>query len=95
MSKIILKLSYKNACILKHALRNQIEFNEGMLRCIKKQLDKTEKSQEFIRILQREGYAKSEYNKKLKEHEEEKRALAAIIEEINDSCIKHNKAWNK
>lgn len=28
MSKLNLKLSYKNACILKHALRNQIEIKE-------------------------------------------------------------------
>lgn len=28
MSKLNLKLSYKNACILKHALRNQIETKE-------------------------------------------------------------------
>ena len=28
MSKLNFKLSYKNACILKHALRNQIEIKE-------------------------------------------------------------------
>ncbi|MBE6066141.1 MAG: hypothetical protein E7211_00355 [Clostridium lundense] len=28
MSKLYIRLNYKNACILKHALRNQIELKE-------------------------------------------------------------------
>jgi Fic family protein len=31
MSKLDIKLSYKNACILKHALRNQIEQKESWI----------------------------------------------------------------
>lgn len=74
MSKLNIKLSYKNACILKHALRDKVNdtriFLEspGVVEIEEKELERLEK-----------------------EHEEEKRALAAITEEIE----KHRKGFVK
>lgn len=89
MSKLNIKLSYKNACILKHALRNQTEFWEKQLTAIKgfRELDNEECEKELIKM----GFTEEFYQKKLKEHEEEKRALAAITEEIE----KHRKGFAK
>ncbi|MFR1315132.1 MAG: hypothetical protein ACLSBN_05520 [Clostridium perfringens] len=86
MSKLNIKLSYKNACILKHALRNQTEFWEKQLTAIKgfRELDNEECEKELIKM----GFTEEFYQKKLKEHEEEKRALAAITEEIERYSIR-------
>ncbi|EOU1877949.1 TPA: hypothetical protein ACG0NJ_002188 [Clostridium perfringens] len=71
MSKLNIKLSYKNACILKHALRDKVNdtriFLEspGVVEIEEKELERLEK-----------------------EHEEEKRALAAITEEIERYSIR-------
>lgn len=90
MSKINLRLSYKNACILKHTLRDKVQSTECFLTNFKRLINSSkEENQEFLNVLQ------EEYNEKFKEYEEEKRALAAITEEINNSCIKHNGTWNK
>ncbi|EOU1596813.1 hypothetical protein QYB28_002952 [Clostridium perfringens] len=67
MSKLNIKLSYKNACILKHALRDKIASKQRMLNYLKPYNHELDKS-----II-----AKWE-----KEIEEEKRTLAAITEEI-------------
>jgi len=55
MSKLNIKLSYKNACIFKHALRDKIQGRESNAMGVD-----------------------------IKELEEEKRALKAITEEINN-----------
>lgn len=69
MSKLCINLSYKNACILKHALRNSIKGKEGVL---------------FLdEITSMENMTQEEILKMKKELEEEKRALEAITEEIN------------
>ena len=71
MSKLNIKLSYKNACILKHALGDKVNdtriFLEspGVVEIEEKELERLEK-----------------------EHEEEKRALAAITEEIERYSIR-------
>lgn len=67
MSKLNIKLSYKNACILKHALRDKIASKQRMFNYLKSYNHELDKS-----II-----AKWE-----KEIEEEKRALATITEEI-------------
>ncbi|MBY0756529.1 hypothetical protein K5V21_13860 [Clostridium sardiniense] len=49
MSKLNIRLNYKNACILKHALRNQVELTKiflegpGVVDFSKEDLDKMEK----------------------------------------------------
>lgn len=73
MSKLNIKLSYKNACILKHALREKVEDTRIFL--------------ESPGVILEEKESK----KIKKEHEEEKRALAAITEEIE----KHRKGFTK
>ncbi|MBI6052335.1 hypothetical protein [Clostridium perfringens] len=78
MSKLFLSLSYKNACILKHALRDRVNdtriFLEGT-----GVVDLEEKELEILE----------------KEHEEEKRALAAITEEIERTTERHNSSFVK
>jgi hypothetical protein len=72
MSKINITVSYKNACILKHALRDKVKVNEEVKQIIEKEISKGE------RIADKENY-----DNFLKESEEEKRALDAVTEEIN------------
>jgi hypothetical protein len=69
MSKLNISLSYKNACILKHALRDSIKGKEGVLF-----LDK---------ITSMENMTLGERLNIEKELEEEKRALEEMTEEIN------------
>jgi hypothetical protein len=64
MSKLNLRLSYKNACILKHALRDKVEAKENIINSV----DEKTKT----------------------ELKEEKRALAAITEEINLEMNRHS-----
>lgn len=71
MSKLNLKLNYKNACILKHALR-----------------DKIKQKEEWINA-NRDGVYNT-MEDEIKELEEEKRALAAITEEIKRCGFMHN-----
>lgn len=66
MSKLNLRLSYKNVCILKHALRNQIAAKE-------------EEYEDRLNVT----------GKELKELTEEKRALAAITEQIKLEMSRH------
>ncbi|MDM0746432.1 hypothetical protein QTI06_14515 [Clostridium perfringens] len=70
MSKLNIRLSYKNACILKHALREKVEDTRIFL--------------ESPGVILEEKESK----KIKKEHEEEKRALAAITEEIERYSIR-------
>ncbi len=65
MSKFNLNLSYKNCCILKHALRDKIKDKESWI----------EANSDGVEIWETER----------KELEEEKRALAAITEEIDQA----------
>lgn len=67
MSKLNIKLSYKNACILKHSLRDKIAYKQRMFNYLKPYNHELDKS-----IIA----------KWKKEIEEEQRALAAITEEI-------------
>jgi len=67
MSKFSINLSYKNCCILKHALRDKVNENESSYKVLKSLKD---------------GELTDEGRKYIKECEEEKRALAAITEEI-------------
>ena len=71
MSKLNLVLSYKNACILKHALRDKVATKE-------------KEHEECLKV----NYSVIE--KEIKELEEEKRALAAITEEIDTEMHRHN-----
>jgi hypothetical protein len=69
MAKLFIALTYKNACILKHALRDKIEGKEGAL---------------FLDGLTSVGnYTEEEKTRISKELEEEKRALEEMTEEIN------------
>lgn len=72
MSKINIVVSYKNACILKHALRDKVKTEEETKQIIEKEISKG------TRIADKENY-----DNFLKELEEEKRALDAVTEEIN------------
>jgi len=67
VSKFSINLSYKNCCILKHALRDKVNENES--------------SYKFLKSLKVEELT-DEGRKYIKECEEEKRALTAITEEI-------------
>lgn len=84
MSKLNIRLSYKNACILKHALRNKIAEKEQWTNNILPNLLQTTEK-EKIKIL----------SKLQKEIEEEKRALAAITEEIERATERHGRSFVK
>lgn len=77
MSKLDIRVSYKDACILKHALRNQCKEREFNL-----------KNDEY---LQSEGCDIGDLEIKKKELSEEKRALERFTEQINECGIKHNR----
>lgn len=79
MSKLDIKISYKNACILKHALRDKIKTNEETKEIIGREISKGKE------VLDVEAYSKF-----LKEIEEEQRALDAITEQIYISMNSHN-----
>lgn len=64
MSKLNLKISYKNACILKHALEQKLKLNKAdyeICKCL-------------VHI--------DDYDKFVKEYEEEERALIQLEEQI-------------
>ncbi|WP_300384711.1 hypothetical protein [Clostridium sp.] len=69
MSKLNIRLSYKNACILKHALRDKVKSSQGAVDFI----------YEIIKTDDRQILNKEVWEKQKKELEEEKRALEAII----------------
>lgn len=103
MSKFNIKLSYKNCCILKHAIRDQITNKEGLLEKLK---SNQETKDECIHYLKELGYSNEQaintvkefdedYQKLYKELEEEKSALKAITEEMIKASFKHGKAWYK
>jgi hypothetical protein len=77
MSKLSISLSYKNACILKHALRDKIKEKEDRL------------FQD--RLVTMWNMSQEEKLNMGKELEEEKRALEAITEEIKQCGFMHNK----
>ena len=78
MSKLNIRLSYNNAFILKHALRDKIASKQRMLNYLKPYNHELDKS-----II-----AKME-----KEIEGEQRALAAMIEEMEKTTIRHNRSF--
>lgn len=71
MSKFNFNLSYKNCCILKHALRDKVQIKEENIRV-----------SDVNCVSYSETLSNEEY---LKELEEEKRALTAITEEIDQA----------
>lgn len=76
MSKLDLKLSYKNACILKHALRDKV-------------IDKKDHIE--LSEMRNQAYSDSMSDEEyIKELEEEERALKAITEEIESCGFMHN-----
>lgn len=103
MSKLEIKLSYKNCCILKHALRDKITRKEESLEKLK---NNPETKDECLYYLNQLGYSdeeanntlkefEEEYNKLFKELEEEKRALESITEEMIRATDKHGYSWYK
>lgn len=70
--KLSINLSYKNACILKHALRDKLKNEEEIIQTIKKAVADGNKIAD-----------KEHWNKWLKEFEEGKRALEAVTKEID------------
>ncbi|MDM1010759.1 hypothetical protein QTJ00_01370 [Clostridium perfringens] len=88
MSKLNIKLSYKNACILKHALRDKVNTGERRVAVLQ---DVLKRNNGAVLLEEYWGVKEEEYKKIFKEHEEEKRALAAITEEIE----KHRKGFAK
>ncbi|MPN29519.1 hypothetical protein SDC9_176972 [bioreactor metagenome] len=79
MSKLYIRLNYKNACILKHALRDKIRTSEET-----KEIRESEIAKGKC-VLDEEYYLNF-----LKELEEEKRALKAITDEIERCGFMHN-----
>ncbi|MBU3107161.1 hypothetical protein [Clostridium gasigenes] len=103
MSKFNIKLSYKNCCILKHALRDKIVKKEELLEKLK---TNKETKNECLYYLNELGYTEEQANNTLKEFDkeydklskgldEEKRALAVITEEMIKASYKHGRAWYK
>ncbi|EGT4137951.1 hypothetical protein EQZ09_09110 [Clostridium perfringens] len=88
MSKLNIKLSYKNACILKHALRDKVNTGERRVAVLQ---DVLKRNNGVMLLEEYWGIKEEEYKKIFKEYEEEKRALAAITEEIE----KHRKGFAK
>lgn len=85
MSKLNIKLSYKNACILKHALRDKVNTGERRVTVLQ---DVLKRNNGAVLLEEYWGVKEEEYKKIFKEHEEEKRALAAITEEIERYSIR-------
>lgn len=78
MSKLNLKLSYKDACILKHALRDKIKINQEVLNAVEVAIKGLDESQ----------YTVDAYKKQKKELAEEKAALERFTDQINSKFIK-------
>lgn len=78
MSKLDIRLNYKNACILKHALRDKVKNHEETKEIIESEIAKGK------HVL--DGKAYSDF---LKELEEEKRALEAVTDEIKKCGFMH------
>lgn len=83
MSKLNIKLSYKNACILKHALRDKIYEKEYLINEVYpgKLSNNTE------------GYSEEELKKCNKELDEEKRAFIVITEQIEKAMYAHGRSY--
>jgi hypothetical protein len=78
MSKVNLKLSYKNCCIVKHTLEAIIELNEEVL----SEYDNLK----YVSDEDLDGFDTEQFDKDkvVKELEEEKRALKSIAEQIKN-----------
>ena len=75
MSKLYIKIRYKDACILKHALRDKIDVKESI------------KNDDLLIVLNT-SQTPQEFNKELSE---EKVALERFTEQISESGIMHNR----
>ncbi|ALR90232.1 hypothetical protein [Clostridium butyricum] len=97
MSKLDIRISYKDACILKHALRNQCE-------CKEDGINEYYSNVEYLKNIPDHGLPddyleesnrlyETEENIKLqqKELEEEKRTLERFTEQIEECGFKHNR----
>lgn len=85
MSKLYIQLSYKNCCILKHKLRDSIKETENII---------IPRYQYSINH-QYKGYTDEKLKEIKKELEEEKRALAAITEEMIIATCHYGESWYK
>lgn len=81
MSKLDIRISYKDACILKHALRDKVKTSQEVMDAVDKAIDGLDESQ----------YTVENYKKQKKELEEEKRALERFTEQIEECGFKHNR----
>lgn len=74
MSKFNICLSYKDCCILKHALRDKVKVNQETMNAV----------DEAIKGLDESKYTVDAYKKQKKELEEEKRTLERFTQKIED-----------
>lgn len=95
MSKLYFKLSYKDACILKHALRNQCENKENVIDEYYSQVEYYKKLKDwelpnnYVEIIDNLNKQEERINKEKAELEEEKAALERFIEQLNSKSIKY------
>lgn len=80
MSKLDIRISYKDACILKHALRDKVKINQEVIDVVEKAIDGLDERQ----------YTVEKYKKQNRELEEEKKALERFKEQIDKFEFKHN-----
>lgn len=103
MSKLDIRLSYKNACILKHALRDKVDAKKDTLEKLK---IIPEIKGDCLAYLIELGYTEEESNNTLKEFDEEykvlfkelkeeQRALEVLTEEMINATDKHGVSWYK
>lgn len=78
MSKLNIRISYKDACILKHALRDKIKINQEVLNAVEVAIKGLDESQ----------YTVDSYKKQKKELSEEEAALERFTDQINSKFIK-------
>lgn len=81
MSKLNIRISYKDACILKHALRDKIKINQEVLNAVEVAIKGLDESQ----------YTVDAYKKQKKKLSEEKAALERFTEQINQCEIKYGR----
>ncbi len=78
MSKFLVSLSYKDCCILKHALRDKVKISQSVMDAVDKAIEGLDESR----------YTSDKVKKQRKELEEEMRTLERFTEEIE--CNKEN-----
>jgi glutamate mutase epsilon subunit len=97
MSKLDIRISYKDACILKHALRNQCEFKQDSINDYyssveyMKNIPDHELPDNYLEESERLYKMVDEVKNDEKELEEEKRTLERFTEQIEECEFKHNR----